>query len=151
MSLMTCGAACTCVRCRGSRIAETVVPLCYASWIYVLGDVSWEGTGVSEFPKLPSNIGAWFEKYTSCVVPLLKSVLDYDRASLLTFYLLLMIYAWPMPDRFFQFLLALVLRLLYLVVSKKSSCTTWNWGKAFPVVILRTSETDPAWWGYGLR
>ena len=85
MSLMTCGAACTCGLFEGSGLAGTVLDLCAASKISVLGDETPEGTGLSVFPKLPSNTGAWFAKSTSCVTSLLESVLGCSRASLLTF------------------------------------------------------------------
>ena len=66
-------------------LAVTVVPLCATSVISVLGDEPWEGTGLTAFPELPSNTGAWFAKSTSCVTSLLESVLGCSRASLLTF------------------------------------------------------------------
>ena len=58
--LMTYGAACTCGRCGGSELVENDVLLCAASGISVLGDDPLEGTGLTAFPDLPSNVGAWF-------------------------------------------------------------------------------------------
>ena len=62
MSIMTCGAACACGRCGGSELVVTVVLLCAASGISVLGDDPLEGTGLTAFPDLTSNIGTWFTK-----------------------------------------------------------------------------------------
>ena len=100
--------------------------MCAASMSSVLGNESFKVTGITEISDVPSNIGAWFAKSTACVTPLIESVLDCDRASLLTFSLFSMISARSIPDSFFQLLFALVLRLLYLVVSKKFSCSTCN-------------------------
>ena len=59
--------------------------LCAASMSSVLGGEPLEGTGLTEFSDVPSNIGAWFGKSTAHVDPLLESVLDRARAALLTF------------------------------------------------------------------
>ena len=85
MSLMPCGAACACGRFGGSELVGTVVSLCAAFVISVLGDDPWEVTGLTEFPELTSNIGTWFANSTSCVTPLLEIVLDRAKAELLTF------------------------------------------------------------------
>ena len=143
---MTYGSACACGHCGGSELLGTVVSLCSASVISVLCDEPFGGTGLTEFPDPPSNIGDWFAKSTACVTPLIESVLDSDRASLLTFSFFSMISARSIPDSFFQLLFSLVLRLLYLVVSRNFSCPTWNLGEALPMVRFSTSEMDPAWW-----
>ena len=101
MSLMTCGAACACGHCGGYGLAVTVVTLCAAPGISVLYDEPPEGTGSEVFLEMPSNTGAWFAKYTSCVTPLLESVLDRSRSALLTFSLFLVLSAWSMPNSFF--------------------------------------------------
>ena len=94
--------------------------------IYVLGYEPLEGAGSIVFPELPSNAGACFEKSTSCVTPLFESVLDPARAALLSFSLFLVVSVWSIPDSFSQFLLAMVLRLLYLMVSNNSLCPRCN-------------------------
>ena len=86
ISLMTCGAACACGRCGGSELVGNIVLLCAASGIFVLGDDPLEGTGLTAFPDLPSNIGAWFAKSTACVTPLQESFLDFARDALLTLF-----------------------------------------------------------------
>ena len=58
MLLMTCGAACACGRCVGSELVGTVVLLCADYVISVLGDEPLEGTGLTAFTELTSNIGA---------------------------------------------------------------------------------------------
>ena len=84
ISLMNYGSACACGHCGGSELLGIVVSLCSASVISVLCDEPFGGTGLTEFPDPPSNIGDWFAKSTACVTPLLESVLDYSKVSLLT-------------------------------------------------------------------
>ena len=86
ISLMTCEAACVCGCYGGSELVLTVVALCADSGIYVPGDDPLEGTGLTAFPDLPSNIGAWFAKSTACVTPLQESFLDFARDALLTLF-----------------------------------------------------------------
>ena len=69
-------------------LAGTVVPLCTTSVISVLGDELWEGTGLKAVPEMPSNKGAWFENYTSCMNSLLESLLDCAKEYLLTLFYL---------------------------------------------------------------
>ena len=151
ISLTVCGADFACRHCGGSVLVGSVVPIWAAPVISVLGDEPPDGTGSTVFPVLTSNTGAWFEKFTSCATPLFESFLDHARAALSIVSFFFMVSAWLMTNRFCQLLLDRVLRLLYLVVSKKPSCPTWNWGEAFPTVRFRTSDTDPAWGGDGHR
>ena len=151
MSMMTCGYAWACEFCGCSVLAGTVVHLCATSVISVLGDEPWEGTGLKAVPEMPSNKGAWFENYTSYMNSLIELVLYCAKDYLLTLLSLYMVSYWLMTDSFFQLLFDLVLCLLYLVVSKKASCPSWNWGEALPVVRFRTNETDTAWWIDGTR
>ena len=83
MSLMTCGDACGFRCCGGYELVVTAVSLCDASVISVFGDYPLEVTGLAAFTDLTSNIGAWFAKSTSCVTPLIESVLNHARADLL--------------------------------------------------------------------
>ena len=65
MSLMTSGADFDCGRCEGSEFVGTVVLLCAASGISVLGDDPSEGNGLTAFTEMPSNIGACFAMSTA--------------------------------------------------------------------------------------
>ena len=58
MSLMTYGAACASRRCRCYGLAGTVVPLCAASGISVLGDEPREGTvlGIDVLPEAMTEV-----------------------------------------------------------------------------------------------
>ena len=82
VSLTIFWAAFACGCCEGYGIVVTVVPVCAAPIISPVCDETPEKTGSTVFPELPSNAGAWFVKYTSCMTPLFESVLDCSRASL---------------------------------------------------------------------
>ena len=83
MSLMTYEAACGCGCCRGSELVGNFLSLYAAFVISVLGDEKLEGTRLTEFTDISSNIGAWFAKFTVCINPLLLSVLDCASYALL--------------------------------------------------------------------
>ena len=67
--------------------------LCATSMSYVLCTDPLEVTGMTEMSDVPSKIGSWFAKSTTCVTPLLESVLDLAIAALLNFYFLSMMSA----------------------------------------------------------
>ena len=117
--MMNWGDICVCGCCGGSELVWAVVSLFTESMRSVLGDYALEGTGLTEFSDVPSDIRVWLAKYTACVTTLLESVLDSDRAALLTLSLFSMVSAWYIPVRFFQLFFTLVLLILW---SQRNCC-----------------------------